>query len=61
MRILSLLLLGPALAFAQAPQTGWKPERPVELVVGAAAGGANDRIGRSIQRMLQDSKLAPTV
>jgi putative tricarboxylic transport membrane protein len=55
------VLLVPALAFAQAPQTGWKPERPVELVVGAAAGGANDRIGRSIQRMLQDSKLAPTV
>jgi putative tricarboxylic transport membrane protein len=61
LRILSALLFVPALALAQAPQTGWKPERPVELVVGAAPGGANDRIGRSIQRMLQDSKLAPTV
>lgn len=55
------LLLAPALAIAQAPQTGWKPERPVELIVGAAPGGANDRIGRSLQRMLQDSKLANTV
>jgi putative tricarboxylic transport membrane protein len=61
LRILPALLLVPALAIAQAPQTGWKPERPVELVVGAAPGGANDRIGRSIQRMLQDAKLAPTV
>ena len=61
MRILFALLFIPALALAQAPQTGWKPERPLELVVGAAPGGANDRIGRSIQRMLQDAKLAPTV
>ena len=58
---LASLLLFPALALAQAPQTGWKPERPVELVVGAAPGGANDRIGRSLQRMLQDMKLANPV
>ena len=57
---LSLLLI-PALAYAQAPQTGWRPERSVELIVGAAPGGANDRIGRSLQRMLQDSKLANPV
>ena len=61
MRWATVLLLVPALALAQSPQTGWKPERPVELIVGAAPGGANDRIGRSLQRMLQDSKLASTV
>ena len=55
------LLLFPALALAQAPQTGWKPDKPVELVVGAAPGGANDRIGRSLQRLLQELKLANTV
>lgn len=55
--LLVLSMLFPVLGWAQ-PQTGWKPERPIELVVGAAPGGANDRIGRSIQRMLQDSKLA---
>jgi putative tricarboxylic transport membrane protein len=59
--ITSLFLLLPALALAQAPQTGWKPDRPVELVIGAAPGGANDRVGRSIQRLLQDAKLAGTV
>ncbi len=56
-----LLMLLPAVVVAQAPQTGWQPERPVELVVGAAPGGANDRVGRSIQRMLQESKFASTV
>jgi len=56
--VLSALLLIPALAFAQA---AWKPDRPVELVVGAAPGGANDRIGRSLQRNLQDMKFANPV
>src|SRR3954471_12139235 len=55
---IAALLLIPALAFAQ---SGWKPDRAVELVVGAAPGGANDRIGRSIQRLLQDMKLANPV
>lgn len=59
--LLGLLTLLPAVVVAQAPQTGWKPERPVELIVGAAPGGANDRVGRSIQRMLQEAKLASTV
>ena len=61
MRYLCLLLIVfPALAFAQAP-AGWKPERPVELIIGAAPGGANDRIGRSIQRVLQETNLANPV
>jgi len=47
-----LLMLLPSVAFAQA--TAWKPERSVELIIGAAPGGANDRIGRSLQRVLQD-------
>jgi len=61
MRLIFVLLMAlPAYALAQAP-AAWKPERPVELIIGAAPGGANDRIGRSIQRVLQDSKLANPV
>jgi len=56
-RFLWILLLLPAVAAAQAPQAAWKPDRPVELVIGAAPGGANDRIGRAIQRVLQETKL----
>lgn len=49
----------PIMAFAQAPQAGWKPSRPVEFVVSAAPGGANDRLARAIQRIVQEGQLAP--
>jgi putative tricarboxylic transport membrane protein len=38
---------------------GWKPERTVELVVGAGAGGGNDNTARVIQKLLQDNKFVP--
>jgi putative tricarboxylic transport membrane protein len=61
MRYVFLLLIAlPAFAFAQVP-AGWKPDRPVELIIGAAPGGANDRIGRALQRVLQDAKFANPV
>ncbi len=55
-----LLMFLPAVVLAQGSQPGWKPDKPVELIIGAAPGGANDRIGRSIQRMLQDGRVVPT-
>lgn len=39
-------------AFAQ-----WKPDRPVELVVFAAAGGGNDKAARVLQRIWQDNHM----
>ena len=60
MRLVYLLLtLIPVCALAQG--AGWKPDRPVELIIGAAPGGANDRIGRALQRGLQDGKVANPV
>jgi len=56
----AVLAMLPAIASAQAP-AAWKPERPVELVIGASPGGANDRIGRALQRGLQDGKFANPV
>jgi putative tricarboxylic transport membrane protein len=53
--ILATLLLAPATGFAQA----WKPEKPVEIVVGTSPGGPQDRTARLIQRVLQEQKLAP--
>ena len=38
----------------------WKPQKPVEIVVPTAAGGANDNIARLIQAMMQNHKLVPT-
>jgi putative tricarboxylic transport membrane protein len=54
-----MLVLIPLLTHAQAP--AWKPDKPVELIIGAAPGGANDRIGRSLQRLLQDGRVGTTI
>jgi putative tricarboxylic transport membrane protein len=54
--IVAALLLTPATGLAQA----WKPEKPVEIVVGTSPGGPQDRTARLIQRILQEQKLAPT-
>ena len=41
-------------------QSGWRPEKPVELIVPTAAGANNDRMVRLIQKALQDQKLVTT-
>ena len=52
-------LLGCALALTAGTQA-WKPEKPVEIVVGTTPGGPQDRTGRLIQKILQEQKLVPT-
>ena len=51
--LIGCVLLTPAVAGAQT----WKPERAVEIVIGTSAGGPQDRMGRSVQRILQEKKL----
>ena len=51
--LIALLFCLPLFTQAQS----WRPDKAVELVVGAAPGGANDRIGRSLQRLLQNAKV----
>lgn len=41
-------------------QSSWRPEKPVELILPTAAGGANDNAARLIQKILQDHKIVPT-
>ncbi|HYC49141.1 MAG TPA: tripartite tricarboxylate transporter substrate binding protein [Burkholderiales bacterium] len=43
-----------------AASAGWKPERPVEFIIPASAGGGQDRTARVIQKILQDSGAVPT-
>lgn len=38
----------------------WKPEKAVEIVVSSAPGGSNDRVARTIQKIIQDQKLVAT-
>jgi putative tricarboxylic transport membrane protein len=52
-----------AVAALLAPQVqaqGWKPERNVELIVPAAAGGSLDLTGRTVHKIWDDLKLLPT-
>jgi putative tricarboxylic transport membrane protein len=54
--LVAALIFAPATGFAQT----WKPDKPVEIVVGTSPGGPQDRTGRLIQRILQEQKLVPT-
>jgi putative tricarboxylic transport membrane protein len=56
-----LVLLAREPTTAHAQQTGWKPEGNVEFVVGAGAGGENDRIARAIQHVLLKEKLVESM
>lgn len=50
----SLLTL-PGVIHAQ----GWKPDRHVELIVPAGAGGSLDHVGRTFQKLWDELKLVP--
>jgi len=45
-----------AASVAAGAQT-WAPQKPVEIVVGSAPGGINDRTARVVEKVLADNKL----
>jgi putative tricarboxylic transport membrane protein len=49
-----------ALAAAPAAAQPWKPNKPVELVVGSSPGGSPDIMARLVQRIFQNSSLVPS-
>lgn len=60
---ISVALFGVASGAAQAQEKagGWRPAGNVEFVVGAGAGGENDRIARAIQRALTKEHLVDSM
>jgi putative tricarboxylic transport membrane protein len=62
-----VLLAASSLVFCagQVPAHGaelaWKPQRNVELVIGAQAGGSNDRFGRLLQKVLTEINAAASM
>lgn len=57
-RVLFTLALCGAAAIAQAQ--GWSPSRNVEIIVGSAPGGSNDKTARAVERALVENKLVKT-
>jgi putative tricarboxylic transport membrane protein len=45
---------------ATAQAQSWAPTKNVEIVVGSAPGGSNDKTGRSVEKLLNELKLVPT-
>src|SRR5258708_7104294 len=63
----AIVVLSAAAGSAQAPKAGdkagdsWTPEGNVEFVVGAGAGGENDRIARAMQHALTEEHLVSSM
>jgi putative tricarboxylic transport membrane protein len=57
-RVLFTLALCGAAAIAQAQ--GWSPSKNVEIIVGSAPGGSNDKTARAVERALVENKLVST-
>ena len=60
--VIALALTGAPQTFAQdavpkLPEAKWKPERPIEFVVQAAAGGGSDIFARNIAKALAAEKI----
>ena len=56
-------LIGITLAAAAgtcAAQGAWSPQRNVEIVVGSAPGGSNDRTARQVERILIEKRIVST-
>jgi putative tricarboxylic transport membrane protein len=58
-----LRLLGATLLAASSAcwaQGGWSPQRNVEIVVGSAPGGSNDKTARQVERILLEKRIVST-
>lgn len=40
-------------------QPAWRPDKAVELITPSAAGGSNDKVARTLQKIMQNEKLVP--
>ncbi len=58
---LSFCLLASFLATGAQAQSAWQPQKPVEIVVGSAPGGGNDKTARTIQNIWADTKAVESV
>ena len=55
--VLAAMLAGATVA---AHAQSWSPQRNVEIVVGSAPGGSNDKTARTVEHVITANKLVPT-
>lgn len=61
MRIGKILLTSTLCVVAVAAQAqGWSPSKNVEIIVGSAPGGSNDKTARAVERTLVENKFVKT-
>jgi len=59
--MLIAILAGTALAVTGGVHAqGWSPTKNVEIIVGSAPGGSNDRTARTVEKAIIDGRLIPT-
>ena len=49
-------LLAVGVGPCPAQTAGWKPARPIEIIVGVSPGGGIDRTARTLQKIMQDKR-----
>ena len=60
MKFKSVLVIGAlALGASQAGAQVWAPQKNVEIVVGSAPGGSNDKTARAVEKIVTGKKLLP--
>jgi putative tricarboxylic transport membrane protein len=57
MKLLQILLAAVLLAAGTALGQAWSPEKNIEILVGSAPGGSNDKMARQIERILTEQRL----
>lgn len=55
--VFGLLSAAIAAGCVQAQRTDWRPERAVEIIIGASPGGSGDATGRVLQRVWREKSL----
>src|SRR5688572_32352294 len=60
MKLTGLAIAATLLVAAAEVHAQWSPQKNVEIVVGSAPGGSNDKTARSVERMITLMKLVPT-
>jgi putative tricarboxylic transport membrane protein len=53
-------LIAAVIAHGEAQAQAWSPQRNVEIVVGSAPGGSNDKTARTVEHILTTAKLVST-